>query len=1215
MNTLKFRPVGAATAILFAVQVLSLLLLVTCGKKQDAPSQDVADFDFGTASPRDKSPVLTIGGQEDTSVYLQSLDIRVEVTGNIASTRHTMVFKNRTNRILEGMLTFPLTDGRTVTHYALDINGKMREAVPVEKARGTTVFEEIKRRRVDPGLLERVEGNNFRTRVYPVPVNGTRTISIGYEEELPLEKGELRYNLPMAYANPIEKFSVRITVWKNEQTPVAPETEEGLRFDTVGENYVAAFAHENYRPARALNFSLPAPADIPRVLTQSAQGSRYFLASVAPAMEARKKRWGDTLAIVWDVSLSGTQRDLRKEKEVLNIIFAEKKNAVVHLYYLNNRFKKIVDKKVIHMNGGFNVTDGKWDRLKNTLNAAIFDGGTDFSQININDIIGDEILFFSDGISTLSDADFLTIPQTMESRPIHCVVSSAKTDYSAMKSIAGKTKGKFININSLSYRQLKDELSNETPLFLGAERGKSVREVYPGIATPFLGSFSAAGISDTGDAELTLLFGFGDKVEKRIKVNLDAKSAGNQANVYKIWAQKKITELDLGYEKNETELTELGKQFGIVTRNTSLIVLETLGDYMRYGVPPPPDLQKEYQSEIRNGRGKDVSGVERFGGPSTGRFPAPDYVSGFDGMAAGAESQAPGEKGAQTSTRQGQDNGGGANAKKLIPATPGVGSNKCGGDPRARVTKMGVLGILSGRYANARKTEDLPEEVDDLLASVGGQSERIVTMPGFQTGERGSLAGGRTREGVQHVFERNMPGIRYRYNRRLREKPGLKGEFTLNFAIDEFGRVIYAQTEASTMNDTALENNIANLIKMWYFEKIDKPGDVTEVKCPLFFNGEAVPPRKAKKAKTAPKTAEARENDPAMLAMAVNAANTLREWWNNYPAPDEKKTGPDGSTAYKYGGYGGDNVAYMKKLTGKTAKDYQLYLKLRADYINSPEFYFDMAEWFYAHDDKETALRVLTSVAELNLENASLYRLLGYRLKEYVEYGPEKFVCRKVATWRPMEPQSHRDYALALADNGEAQAALDSLCSLLTKDYTGNIIDRNSRFHEVLVTDINHLIAENPGIDTSKVDGRLTADLSVDIRVIINWNPNNTDIKLRVTDPRGEECFTRNRTTQIGGRISGDITTGHGPEQFMLKNAVKGSYRIYAGYYGNSQVTADGPSAVMVEIYAYAGGGKEDKRWVICKRLPAKGEPAGRTSGKNRAKDNGEKVAVAEFKL
>ncbi|MDR2694151.1 MAG: hypothetical protein LBB74_08055, partial [Chitinispirillales bacterium] len=57
-------------------------------------------------------PVLRIDGKENPDVYLQSLDIQVEVTGSIASTRHTMVFKNRSANILEGELTFPLPDGR-----------------------------------------------------------------------------------------------------------------------------------------------------------------------------------------------------------------------------------------------------------------------------------------------------------------------------------------------------------------------------------------------------------------------------------------------------------------------------------------------------------------------------------------------------------------------------------------------------------------------------------------------------------------------------------------------------------------------------------------------------------------------------------------------------------------------------------------------------------------------------------------------------------------------------------------------------------------------------------------------------------------------------------------------------------------------------------------------------------------------------------------------
>ncbi|MDR3013059.1 MAG: hypothetical protein LBU70_07600, partial [Chitinispirillales bacterium] len=553
-------------------------------------SFNVPDIDLSQL----RTPSLRIGGEESPDVYLQSLDIQVEVTGNIASTRYTMVFKNKTNRILEGELTFPLPDGRSVTFYALDINGRMREAVPVEKARATQVFEEIQRREVDPGILERVEGNNFRTRIYPFPRYGTRTISIGYEEELTLENELLYYRLPMAYPDPLENFSVTATVWKSSLEPIVPQSEDEIRFDRAGENYVASFARENYQPSRALIFALPAPADIPQIMMQSAQGSFYFLASVAPNLEPREKQWSNEMAIIWDVSLSGSQRNLRREMEMLDIIFAEKRNANVHLYFLNNRFTKT---------GEYKIINGNWEELKNVLERAVFDGGTDFSKIDLSNITGDEILFFSDGISTLSEPDFLkNTNQNQSIRPIHSIVSSSKADYSVMRLIAGKTRGKFVNINALSSERLREELLNETPQFLGTEHSDALREVYPSIAMPVHGNFSIAGISDMNNTEVTLLFGFGNRVEKRINVRLDARDAGSLGNIYRIWAQKKIAELDLDYETNRDKLTELGQQFGIVTRNTSLIVLELISDYVRYGIEPPdtePELLAEYQRRLK----------------------------------------------------------------------------------------------------------------------------------------------------------------------------------------------------------------------------------------------------------------------------------------------------------------------------------------------------------------------------------------------------------------------------------------------------------------------------------------------------------------------------------------------------------------------------------------------------------------------------------------
>ena len=69
----------------------------------------------------------------------------------------------------------------------------------------------------------------------------------------------------------------------------------------------------------------------------------------------------------------------------------------------------------------------------------------------------------------------------------------------------------------------------------------------------------------------------------------------------------------------------------------------------------------------------------------------------------------------------------------------------------------------------------------------------------------------------------------------------------------------------------------------------------------------------------------------------------------------------------------------------------------------------------------------------------------------------------------------------------------------------------------------------------------------------MNWNMNNTDIDLWITDPNGEKCYYSNPATAIGGKISNDFTEGFGPEQFLLKKGIKGKYKIEIDYFNDAQ--------------------------------------------------------------
>jgi hypothetical protein len=225
------------------------------------------------------------------------------------------------------------------------------------------------------------------------------------------------------------------------------------------------------------------------------------------------------------------------------------------------------------------------------------------------------------------------------------------------------------------------------------------------------------------------------------------------------------------------------------------------------------------------------------------------------------------------------------------------GTTGGGGDPRARVTRQGVLGIISGQVKGKTvASADLfgkggfATGIDAILQGVGGlksgggggagrkgaagigygagygsgfggsgaggiddlignlmggddggsglelkkRGSLKISAPDFLKG--GSLTGGRSKASIMRVVMQNLAALRYAYNKRLREKPGLKGKITVKFAIDEFGKVIFTQVVESTMADPELETTVADKIKRWVFEKIDKPGDVTEVIYPFVFS-------------------------------------------------------------------------------------------------------------------------------------------------------------------------------------------------------------------------------------------------------------------------------------------------------------------------------------------------------------------------------------------
>lgn len=271
------------------------------------------------------------------------------------------------------------------------------------------------------------------------------------------------------------------------------------------------------------------------------------------------------------------------------------------------------------------------------------------------------------------------------------------------------------------------------------------------------------------------------------------------------------------------------------------------------------------------------------------------------------------------------------------------------------------------------------------------------------------------------------------------------------------------------------------------------------------------------------------------------------------------------------------NTPYVKKI--KAAKEpYSAYLEEKAEYQMSPAFYLDCADVFIALKMNDTALQVLSNIAELELENPALMRILAHRLSQIEELAISAAIFEEVLEMRKEEPQSYRDLALVLGRMSEYQRAVELLYEVVLKQWDG----RFPEIEVIALEEMNNLIVQGKrnGIKDYKVDERLMKPIDVDLRIVMTWDADQTDMDLWVMEPSGEKAFYSNPRTQIGGLVSRDFTQGYGPEEYMIRHARHGMYEIKTNFFGSRSQKVAGAVTLQVDLFTNFGRENEKRRSV-----------------------------------
>lgn len=942
-------------------------------------------------------------------VRLQKVDVRAEVLGAVAHTRVEMVFYNPNERQLEGELQFPLLDGQTVSGFALDINGELRRAVPVDKAKGQQVFEDVTRARVDPALLEKTQGNNYKLRVYPLPAHGSRRVVLEFDEMLSRNRSGntnkyieyTTYRLPLQFAETIEQLNVTVN------NPASPAPRSALAVlarlgaEQINVSYAydqkpssslgstVSFSRQNYAGKGILSIDFPRTVTT-AIATETRDDQTYFYAEVSlPAAKPMTRAAPKKLGLVWDASGSGATRNHGREFALLDAYFKALGSVNVELVIARDRAESTKS---------FAIQNGDWLALRTVLEKTAYDGATSLAALSPPKA-ADLTLLFSDGLSNYGSGGLVA-----GTAPLYTVHAAASSDLPRLRFVAENTGGRLLNLLNTSPADAVFELTHQYSRLVGMH-SNGAKELVSESVYPDNNRLKIAGVLTEPHATIDLdwLNTQGQhqiqqitvrKMQQITDLNMTKSKPKPAASLAaNRWAALQLAQLETDYTANRIAIRRLGTRFGMVTRDTSLIVLDAVDDYVRYEIMPPVSLRSEYELKL------------------------------------------------------------------------------------------------------AKKTQQTATERQNHLESVLSRFTQKVSW--WET-----------------VFPKGDKPEPVRSKDEAEARQGMIRAQSARASVSERPSPVPMMAMASPSSPVV------------------HTSDVREAS--------------AKHANKAP----------------LEASIQLKKWEPDNP--------------------------YAKRLRDTASEQmYRVYLDERPANSNSTAFFLDVADIFIERGQPELGLRILSNLAEMNLENRHVLRLLAYRLLQAKQTQLALPILQQVLVLSPNEPQSYRDLGLAYTDDAQYQKAVDNLWEVVTKPWDGRFPDIDL----IALAELNAIIARAPqgtSIDTSRMDARLLRNLPLDARAVLSWDADNTDIDLWVTDPNNEKVYYANRLGYQGGSMSRDFTGGYGPEEFSLRNAKPGKYKVQAQFYGNRQQVVSGTTTLMLHL-STAFGTAQQKDESIILRLTGQG--------------------------
>jgi Ca-activated chloride channel family protein len=549
------------------------------------------------------------------SYCIKSLDVNVNLNGQVARVQVSQEFKNTSKRTIEASFVFPLPYDGAIDRLTLLVGNKEYEAKLIDRNEARRIFESYVRRNQDPALLEWMGSGMFKTSIFPIPPGETRKVTIRYSQVCRQFQGMTEWLFPLRIARyttkPIEQLSVQVSI----SSPLAIKSVYSPTHSIAVKKPSAKTALISYEQKNVIpNSDFRLFYDIGKqsigtsILSYRPDGAEdgYFMMLISPDIQAQQRESiSKNVVFVVDRSGSMTGRKIDQAKEALRFVINNLNDGdLFNVVAYDSEIETFAPELQRHNKSsrdkalGFveSIFAGGSTNIDGALNAAL-----DMLQ---DDETPNYVVFLTDGIPTVGETNVARIvDKAAKANSVRARVCCFGMGYDVnsllLDKLARTGYGQSVYVRpdedieakvAEFYTRIAAPVLTDVKLRVDVDgvkvaQGSVVNRVYPrnlfdlfaGDQLVLVGRYKHA-----GNAKVVLSGRVNGEVQRfEFPAKLESKStSSNQSFIEKLWAVRRIGEIidkiDLEGSNDELldELVMLSRRHGVLTPYTSFLADE-----------------------------------------------------------------------------------------------------------------------------------------------------------------------------------------------------------------------------------------------------------------------------------------------------------------------------------------------------------------------------------------------------------------------------------------------------------------------------------------------------------------------------------------------------------------------------------------------------------------------------------------------------------------